>query len=142
MVRKFCSQPAEPKPKSDAAPSLRLAEVIEAGLPIFLKNGFLLPHQRKVVRAIQRCRTAALGAHVYRCMDCQAYHLQLHSCRNRHCPRCQGEKAAQWLENQQECLLPIPYFHLVFTLPHLLNPLVLQNQKLLYDLPKRQPDTA
>ena len=119
----------------DARPvSLTLAEVLRAGLPLYGQTQVLLPPQGKVLRAILACRTPALGAHCYRCADCGREHVQLHSCRNRHCPRCQGSLAAAWLEKQEEALLPIPYFHLVFTLPHVLNPLVRQNRRLLYKL--------
>jgi hypothetical protein len=113
---------------------LTLAEVLWAGLPLYRQTQVLLPPQGKVLRAILACRTPALGAHCYRCTDCGREHVQLHSCRNRHCPRCQGSLAAAWLEKQEETLLPIPYFHLVFTLPHLLNPLVRQNRRVLYKL--------
>lgn len=121
------------RPDAPKAP-LTLAEVLRAGLPLYRKTQVLLPPQRKVLRAILACRTPALGAHCYRCADCGREHVQLHSCRNRHCPRCQGSLAAAWLEKQEEALLPIPYFHLVFTLPHVLNPLVRQNRRLLYKL--------
>jgi hypothetical protein len=115
-------------------PTLSLAEVLGAGLPAYQKTHTLLPSQWKVLRAIQACRTPALGAHCYRCADCGREHVQLHSCRNRHCPRCQGSLAAAWLEKQESALLPVPYFHLVFTLPHCLNPLIRQNRGLLYKL--------
>ena len=121
-------------PASPAPASLTLAEVLRAGLPHYLKARVLSPLQGKVLRAIQACRTPALGAHCYRCADCGREHIQLHSCRNRHCPRCQSSLAAAWLEKQQNLLLPVPYFHLVFTLPHRLNPLIRQNRAVLYKL--------
>ena len=80
------------------------------------------------------CRTPRLGGHRYRCQQCGKSHFVPHSCRNRHCPLCQGQAAHQWLEQQQASLLPVPYFHLVFTLPHDLNPLIQQNQRALYNL--------
>jgi uncharacterized paraquat-inducible protein A len=98
-----------------------LAQVLRAALPAYQRSHSLLPPQWKVLRAILACRTPALGAHCYRCDDCGHEHVQLHSCRNRHCPRCQGSLAAAWLDKQQSALLPVPYFHLVFTLPHCLN---------------------
>lgn len=113
---------------------LTLAEVLRAALPLYQKTQVLLPPQGKVLRAILACRTPALGAHCYRCLDCGREHVQLHSCRNRHCPRCQGSLAAKWLDKQQSALLPVPYFHLVFTLPHALNPLIRQNRRVLYKL--------
>jgi hypothetical protein len=103
-------------------------------LSVYEKTRALLPQQWKVLRAICACRTPAMGAHCYRCQDCGRDHVQLHSCRNRHCPRCQGSLAATWLEKQQDALLPVPYFHLVFTLPHCLNPLIRQNRAALYKL--------
>ena len=113
---------------------LSLAEVIRAALPLYEQTHTLLSSQWKVLRAILACRTPALGAHLYRCADCGREHVQLHSCRNRHCPRCQGSRAAAWLDRQQSALLPVPYFHLVFTLPHGLNPLIRQNRTVLYKL--------
>jgi hypothetical protein len=80
------------------------------------------------------CRTAALGGHRYRCAQCGQTHFVPHSCRNRHCPLCQGQAARDWLHKQEKSLLPVPYFHLVFTLPHILNPLIGQNQRALYNL--------
>ena len=115
-------------------PTLSLAEVLRTGLPVYEKTRALLPQQWKVLRAISACRTPAMGAHCYRCQDCGREHVQLHSCRNRHCPRCRGSLAAAWLEKQQDALLPVPYFHLVFTLPHCLNPLIRQNRAALYKL--------
>lgn len=125
-----CAGPAHAA--ASAEPSL--AEVLQAALPAYGREHVLLPDQWKVIRAITACRTAALGAHGYQCEACGRSHLVLHSCRNRHCPLCQKRQAAQWLERQEETLLPVPYFHLVFTLPHGLNPLVRQNRKALYNL--------
>ncbi len=92
------------------------------------------PHQWKVLRALTACRTGALGGCTYQCQDCQHTHAIAFGCGNRHCPECQGRLAHQWLQEQQSRLLPVPYFHLVFTLPHLLNPLIRQNRKPLYEL--------
>ena len=94
----------------------------------------LSPLQWKVVRALAACRTPALGGHLYYCPACQREHVVAHSCRNRHCPACQAHRALDWLEQQQRVLLPIPYFHLVFTLPHELNPLIRQNRRRLLNL--------
>ena len=93
--------------------------------------------QRKVARAIVRCRTAALGGHREWCQRCGYQRYLYHSCRNRHCPKCQSLAKASWLENRQRELLPTPYFHNVFTLPHELNPLLLaseRNRRALLDL--------
>ena len=85
--------------------------------------------QRKVARAIVRCRTAALGGHREWCRRCGYQRYLYHSCRNRHCPKCQSLAKASWLENRQRELLPTPYLHNVFTLPHELNPLLLASQR-------------
>ena len=90
--------------------------------------------QHRVLRAIERCRTAALGGHLEQCASCQRTRPVYNSCRNRHCPKCQSVAQESWREAQQALLLPTPYFHLVFTLPHDLNPLVRANQRRLYAL--------
>jgi hypothetical protein len=92
------------------------------------------PQQARVLRRLAQCRTAALGGHVDACSDCGFTRIAYNSCRDRHCPKCQASKRAAWLETRLERLLPIGYFHVVFTLPALLSPLVLHNQRLLYDL--------
>jgi Putative transposase/Transposase zinc-binding domain len=94
----------------------------------------LSPHQWKTLRALARCRTAALGGQAFYCPHCQREHVVAHSCRNRHCPHCQGAQAVEWLAQQAATLLPVPYFHLVFTLPHALNGLIRQNRAALFKL--------
>jgi hypothetical protein len=94
----------------------------------------LSPPQWKTVRALAACRTGALGGQLFHCGHCRREHFVAHSCRNRHCPQCQGAMAVAWLEEQQAALLPIPYFHLVFTLPHSLNGLIRQNRRALFKL--------
>ncbi|MFC1525830.1 IS91 family transposase [Candidatus Latescibacterota bacterium] len=89
--------------------------------------------QRRAMRAIELCRTAELGGHVDECDHCGALRISYNSCRNRHCPKCQSLDKERWLERQCRDLLPVPYFHLVFTLPEALGPLVLRNQAVLYD---------
>ena len=88
----------------------------------------------KVMDAIQRCRTAALGGHVEQCDTCAFERPAYNSCHNRHCPKCQGLAKAKWVEARSLELLPVGYFHVVFTLPHELNPLVLCNKRVLFDL--------
>jgi hypothetical protein len=90
--------------------------------------------QLKVMRAIESCRTAALGGHLQQCDTCGYQQPAYNSCRNRHCPKCGSLAKAQWLEDRKADLLPVGYFHLVFTLPHELNPLMLVNKKLLCDI--------
>lgn len=92
------------------------------------------PHQWKTLRALARCRTAALGGQAFYCPHCRREHVVAHSCRNRHCPHCQGAAAVDWLAQQAATLLPVPYFHLVFTLPHSLNGLIRQNRAALFKL--------
>jgi len=116
------------------APALSLAEVLRAGLPGFARTHRLPAHHWKVLNALQVCHTPLLGGHQYQCGHCHRMHFAPHACGNRHCPSCQGINSRQWLAAQAEVVLPIPYFHLVFTLPHELNPLIRQNQKPLYRL--------
>jgi len=89
--------------------------------------------QRRAMRAIELCRTAELGGHVDECDHCGALRISYNSCRNRHCPKCQSLDKERWLERQSRDLLPVGYFHLVFTLPEGLGALVLRNQAVLYD---------
>jgi Putative transposase/Transposase zinc-binding domain len=117
-------------------PTLEVADILRAS-----SNGFIERHglhlalqHRKVMDAIVRCRTAALGGHRDLCLGCGHQAISYNSCRNRHCPKCQGNARARWLAARSAELLPVPYFHVVFTLPHELSALVLQNKRLLYDL--------
>lgn len=89
--------------------------------------------QEKTLRAIGQCRTQALGGHIDVCTDCGTLHISYNSCRNRHCPTCQGHKKQQWIEARSSELLPVPYFHVVFTLPSELNLWALQQPKIVYD---------
>src|SRR5213596_1546472 len=90
--------------------------------------------QMKVMSAIERCRTAALGGHVARCEDRSHTLIAYNSCRNRHCPKCQGTAAKQWLAEREAELLPVPYFHVVFTLPGPIADIAYQNKAVIYDL--------
>jgi hypothetical protein len=90
--------------------------------------------QLKVMSAIERCRTAALGGHVARCADCSHTLIAYNSCRNRHCPKCQGNAAREWLAEREAELLPVPYFHVVYTLPAAIRDLAYQNKAVVYDL--------
>lgn len=89
---------------------------------------------RKAMRAIERCRTEALGGQVYRCPKCEHTLYSYHSCRNRHCPKCQNKKAHSWLEKQEVALLPVPYFFLTFTLPNEISRIARSHQSLIYNL--------
>ena len=88
----------------------------------------------RALHAIRKCRTKDLGGHLDWCMHCDKLHLQFNSCRNRHCPTCQGHKQQQWIAARTQELLPVPYFHVVFTLPDTLNPVALQHPRMLYKL--------
>jgi hypothetical protein len=88
----------------------------------------------KVMSAIERCRTAALGGHVTRCETCEHTEIAYNSCRNRHCPKCQGAVAKQWLAERKAELLPVAYFHVVFTVPAAIGDIAYQNKALVYDL--------
>ena len=117
-------------------PPFEVADIVRAAAGSFFEkhrtrlNGL----HRKVLSAIVRCRTAALGGHRDRCSRCGHQAISYNSCRNRHCPKCQSNARDKWLAARQEELLNVPYFHVVFTLPHQLAPLVFQNKKLLYGL--------
>jgi len=94
------------------------------------------PGSHKVLSLIERCRTAGLGYHAYRCTDsdCGAMQYVYHSCRNRHCPQCGNSKKEEWIEARMKELLPVKYYHAVFTMPHQLNSLVMGNRKAMFDL--------
>jgi transposase-like zinc-binding protein/putative transposase len=94
----------------------------------------LLPEQRRVMRAISICRTSALGGHIDACSECGHQQISYNSCRNRHCPKCQSLESARWLAARRADLLPVQYFHVVFTLPDELAPLALQNKRVIYNL--------
>src|SRR6266849_5599652 len=117
-------------------PLLEMADVVRiAGQSFFERSRKWITWQhRKVLLAIERCRTAALGGHRDQCSRCGHSAISYNSCRNRHCPKCQGNARHRWLEARRRELLPTPYVHVVFTLPRELAPLALQNKKVVYDL--------
>ena len=94
----------------------------------------LTVHQQKTLRALTQCRTAALGGHIDACDSCGTVHISYNSCRNRHCPKCQGHKREAWIQRREADLLPCSYYHLVFTLPCELNSLTLYQPSLVYKL--------
>jgi hypothetical protein len=109
-----------------------LADIVPAyGAPYCSEHPLTAP-QQKALRDIAQCRTAALGGHLEQCQACGVTRPVYNSCRNRHCPKCQALAQAQWREAQRALLLPVPYFHVVFTLPHALNDLLRFNARLLY----------
>jgi hypothetical protein len=113
---------------------LEVADIFRAHGPAYRREHGLSREQRTVMRAIERCRTAALGGHVDRCTSCDALQISYNSCRNRFCPKCQGQARQAWVEAREADLLPIEYFHVVFTLPHALLPLLHYNRAPLLDL--------
>ena len=90
--------------------------------------------QWKIINAIINCRTSVMGGHIYKCRDCGIEKPVYNSYRNRHCPKCQAGSTAKWLEARSKELLPVPYFHVVFTIPHELNGVTLQNKEVLLDI--------
>lgn len=113
---------------------LEVADVFREHGDEYLASYGATAAQRKVLRAVQNCRTVALGGHVEACDRCGHQRIAYNSCRNRHCPKCQGPATARWLEARSAELLPVPYFHLVFTLPSALASLALQNPRAVYGL--------
>jgi hypothetical protein len=116
-------------------PALEVAEVIREYGEAFLARhgGWLSATQKKALADLARCRTAALGGHVERCLDCDHQRIAYNSCRNRHCPKCQALSRARWLAREAEHLLPVEYHHVVFTLPAELSDLALANPDALYN---------
>jgi Putative transposase/Transposase zinc-binding domain len=117
-------------------PMLELADIVRQAGPDYIerhRSELAWPHL-KVLQAIQNCRTAALGGHLDSCSQCGYQAISYNSCRHRHCPKCQTAAREQWLAARSAELLPVPYYHVVFTLPRALSALVLQNKRLLYPL--------
>src|SRR5438270_6336179 len=110
-------------------PRWELADVFRLHGKSYRQNHKLPPNHLKVMHDIEVCRTEVLGGHVERCDQCGYEHPCYNSCRNRHCAKCGSHATQEWLERQKTSLLPVGYFHLVFTIPHELNPLVLTNKK-------------
>jgi hypothetical protein len=117
-------------------PPLEVADLIRTAGDAFIERSrkWITWKHVKVLLAIARCRTAALGGHVDECTRCGHRAISYNSCRNRHCPKCQAGARERWLEKRRRELLPTPYVHVVFTLPRELAPLALQNKKVVYDL--------
>jgi hypothetical protein len=116
--------------------SLEVADIFRSAGPAYRSAhaGHLSLAQLKVMAAIEHCRTAALGGHVEACEDCGHWRIAYNSCRNRHCPKCQGAAARTWLAEREADLLPVGYFHVVFTLPTEIADVAFHNKALVYDL--------
>ncbi len=119
-----------------SASSLEVADIFRAQGEIWRQAnaGHISLGQLKVMSAIETCRSAALGGHVLRCSSCEHQQIAYNSCRNRHCPKCQGSAAHRWLEARQADLLPVEYYHLVFTLPAPISDLAYSNQSVIYTI--------
>src|ERR1700760_3080143 len=130
------ADPRPPDRRRMARPRLEVADVFRAHGATWRKAnaGHVSLGQLKVMSAIETCRTAALGGHVERCEDCAHERIAYNSCRNRHCPKCQAAAARQWLEDREAELLPVPYYHVVFTLPASIGPIACHNKAAVYDL--------
>jgi len=115
-------------------PAISLAEIVRHVGPELEQNRPLTAAQRRALRAIVNCRTPAMGGHLDGCTRCGFRHLVWHSCRNRHCPRCQSEARQRWLEARKREILALPYFHVVFTVPEVLNAFALAAPRLFYDI--------
>ena len=117
-------------------PVLEVADIFRRHGDAFraAQGGRLLPHQRRVMAAIEACRTATLGGHVEQCNACGMVRIAYNSCRDRHCPKCQGLARAEWLADRQADFLPVPYFHVVFTVPAPIAAIALQNKAIVYDI--------
>src|SRR6476619_2290895 len=117
-------------------PALEVADIFRSRGPAWRQAnaGHVSLDELKVMSAIESCRTAALGGHVARCEDCAYTTIAYNSCRNRHCPKCQGAAAKEWLAEREADLLPVPYYHVVFTLPAAIADIGYQNKAVIYDI--------
>src|SRR5437899_5097650 len=121
-------------PRRRRRPAVELADIFRAHGSAYRRTHALSRAQRRAMRAIETCRTAALGGHRETCDTCGAERLAYNSCRNRHCPKCQTLAKERWIEARRAELLPVEYFHVVFTLPHALNALAQGNPRVIYRL--------
>ncbi|WP_313270519.1 IS91 family transposase [Epilithonimonas vandammei] len=119
--------------KQSVQPQYEVTDVLNI-LGSKLENLELNSWQLRTLFALKKCRTSALGGHIDACDECGNVSISYNSCRNRHCPKCQSKNREQWIENRETELLPVPYFHVVFTLPDVLNKAVLHEPKMLYDI--------
>ena len=110
---------------------LQLAHILHTHIGDYQNQYHLWAEHKKIVSDLLNCRTAQLGGHIQRCDSCGAVRITYHSCRNRHCPKCQHMPRERWLEKRKDEILPLSYFHVVFTLPHELNTIILNNKKLM-----------
>lgn len=127
--------PSSPSKKSEGSrPRLEVADIFREHGEVYRQTYPLSPEQRRVMWDIENCRTAALGGHLDVCEACGHEQPSYNSCRNRHCPKCQSLSQARWIQSRKERVLPTRHFHVVFTLPSALRPLVLQNRRELFSI--------
>jgi hypothetical protein len=119
------------KPKE---PQLQIADILKNHIADYQKAYPLWPEHKKIVSDLLNCRTAKLGGKIERCDNCGVLRIVYHSCRNRHCPKCQHMPRERWLEKRKQEILPVSYFHVVFTLPHELNAVILNNKKVMFNI--------
>jgi hypothetical protein len=118
----------------EGRPGFEVADVVRAHADDYRRAHRPSAAQEAVLRHVSQCRTAALGGHVQQCDRCGHQRIAYKSCRDRHCPKCQNTARAEWITERLERLLPVPYFHVVFTIPDALNPLALRNKKAIFDI--------
>jgi hypothetical protein len=123
-----------PMTKSDTKPSVEISDILREHIADYQQVYWLDPEQYKVVYDLLNCRTAYLGGHIEQCDHCGTKRMLYHSCRNRHCPKCQNMPRQRWLEDRKSEILPVIYFHNVFTLPHDLNPIILSNKEVMLNI--------
>jgi hypothetical protein len=114
--------------------TLQVADILRNHIADYQKTYSLWPEHKKIVSDLLNCRTVHLGGRIERCDNCAALRISYHSCRNRHCPKCQHMPREQWLAKRKEEILPLSYFHVVFTLPHELNAVILNNKKVMFNI--------
>ena len=115
-------------------PPTELADIFAKHADTYIEQRGVSAQQQKAMNAISRCRTSALGGHALRCDHCGVQDISYNSCRYRHCPKCQTTKQLRWIDDRKSELLPTHYFHVVFTLPHEINPIASYNQSVIYNL--------
>ena len=130
-IRKPSTQ-SQSQSQSQPQPQYEIADILNR-LGDKLEDLGFNAWQLRTLFALKKCRTSALGGHIDACDECGNISISYNSCRNRHCPKCQGRNREQWIENRETELLPVPYFHVVFTLPEVLNKTALHEPKMLYD---------
>jgi len=113
---------------------LQVADILRNHIADYQKEYSLWPGHKKIVSGLLNCRTAKLGGKIERCDHCGTLRIVYHSCRNRHCPKCQNMPRERWLEKRKQEILPVNYFHVVFTLPHELNTIILNNKKVMFNI--------